>query len=114
MSICVLANKMYTSYCGNNFTIANRSLNYHSPNLFPIPLNLQDMVDPLHTTWRYSDLIAVVYMLIKLTHDNSSMCFGGPFTNRFWVLTIHRKLTDTFKDKSLTELKVLLTDDNDW
>ena len=60
---------MYTSYGGNNFTTANRSLDYHSPNLFLIPLS------PLHTTWRYSDLRAVVYMLIKLTHDNSSMCF---------------------------------------
>ena len=50
--------------------MANRSLYYHSPNLFPIPLNLQDM-GPLLTTLRYSDLIAVVYMLINLTHDNS-------------------------------------------
>ena len=56
---------MYTSYGGNKFTTANRSLYYHSPNLFPVPLNLQDM-GPLYTTWRYSDLIAVVYMLIKL------------------------------------------------
>ena len=51
---------MYTSYGGNKFTMANRSLKYHSPKLFPVPLNLQDM-GPLHTTWRYSDLIAVVY-----------------------------------------------------
>ena len=50
--------------------MANRSLYYHSPNLCPIPLNLLDM-GPLLTTLRYSDLIAVVYMLIKLTHDNS-------------------------------------------
>ena len=72
---------MYTSY-GGNITMANRSMNYHSSNMFQILLNLQDM-GPLHTTWRYSDLIAVVYMLIKLTHGNSSMCFGGPFTDRF-------------------------------
>ena len=86
---------MYTSYGGNKFTMANRSLYYHSPNLFPIPLNLQDM-GPLHTTWQYSDLIAVVYMLINLTHDNSSMCFCGTI-HRQILGTIHRKLTDTLK-----------------
>ena len=95
---------MYTSYGGNKSTMANRSLYYHSPNLFPVPLNLQD-IGPLHTTWRYSDLIAVVYMLIKLTHDNSSMpdVFWGTI-HRQILGTIHRKLTDTFKDKPLTDL----------
>ena len=92
---------MYTSY-GGNITMANRPMNYHSPNLFQILLNLQDM-GPLHTTWRYSDLIGIVYMLIKLTHDNSSMCFGGTI-HRQISGTIHRNLTDTFKDKSLTHL----------
>ena len=65
---------MYTSY-GGNITMANRSMNYHSPNLFQILLNLQDM-SPLHTTWRYSDLIAVVFMLIKLTHETHRCVLG--------------------------------------
>ena len=42
--------------------MANRSLYRHAPNWFPTLLALQDTV-PLHTTWQYSDLIAVVYIV---------------------------------------------------
>ena len=106
---------MYTSYGGNKFTMANRSLYYHSPNLFPIPLNLQDM-GPLHTTWRYSDLIAVVYMLIKLTHGNSSMCSGGPFTDIFWGPFTENSTTllKTNHSHICSKLNDMLTDENDW
>ena len=40
--------------------MANRSLYRHAPNWLPNLLALQD-TGPLHTIWRYSDLIAVVY-----------------------------------------------------
>ena len=40
--------------------IVNRSLYRHAPNWFPTPLVLQD-TGTQHTTWRYSDLLAVLY-----------------------------------------------------
>ena len=43
--------------------MANRLLYRHAPNWFPTLLALQD-TRQLHTTWRYTDLIAVVYLMI--------------------------------------------------
>ena len=43
------------------YIIANRSLYRHAPNWFQTPLALQD-TGTQRTTWRYSDLLAVLYL----------------------------------------------------
>ena len=63
--------------------MAKRSLYHHVPNWFHTSLALQD-AGPLHTTWRYSDLIAVVYVYFFLTEcstlqdpDHGSVTFDS-------------------------------------
>ena len=62
--------------------MAKMSLYRHAPNWFPALLALQD-TGPLHTTWRYSDLIGIVYhisfivfkIIFKLIdHISQSLC----------------------------------------
>ena len=43
------------------YSMANRSLYRDAPNWFPTSLALQDTVTQ-HTTWRYSDLLTVLYL----------------------------------------------------
>ena len=43
----------------------NGSLYRHAPNWFPTLLALQD-IGPLHTKWRYSGLIAIVYHISRI------------------------------------------------
>ena len=73
------------------------------PKLFPIPLNLHD-ISPLHTTWRYSDLIAVVYNYAHQTDTGQLIDVFWGTIHRHILGTIHRKLINTFKDKSLQHL----------
>ena len=48
------------------YSMANRSLYRHAPNWFPTALALQD-TGTQRTTWRYSDLLAVLYKLVYNT-----------------------------------------------
>ena len=65
--------------------MANRSMYRHAPNWFSTLLALQ-VTETQHTAWRYSDILAVLYMgpfcRIHLYIDPSIVSFWTVYWNR--------------------------------